>query len=85
MLTAAITASVEAAVPPASSSVLKESSLAIQMPSGGTPVSEARKIVISAPIPGAYVISPPNELISPLCVLRLTAITTAKAPRFEKA
>ena len=52
VLTAAMRASTKAGVVPASSRVLNDSSLAIQMPSGGTPASEARKIVISAPSPG---------------------------------
>ena len=69
---------------PASSTALKALNLAIQPPSGGMPVSEARKSVISTASPGAYVIRPPNDVISPLCVLRDTAITTAKAPRFVK-
>ena len=69
---------------PASSTALKALNLAIQPPNGGMPASEARKIVISTARPGAYVISPPNEVISPLWVLRDTAMTTAKAPRFVK-
>ena len=69
---------------PASSRRWNALNLAIQPPSGGTPASDARKSVISTARPGAYWISPPNDEISPLRVLRATAITTAKAPRFVK-
>ena len=44
-----------------------------------------RNIVISTVRPGAYSNSPPHELISALRVLRATASTTAKAPRFMAA
>ena len=49
------------------------------------PASEAKKIVIATASPGAYENSPPNDEISPLRVLRVTAMTTANAPRFMKA
>jgi hypothetical protein len=52
--------------------------LAIHPPSGGMPVSDAMNSVISTASPGAYWMSPPNDVISPLRVLRATAITTAK-------
>ena len=82
VLTAPMTASTYAQVVSASSNVRNTLNLAIQPPSGGMPVSDARNSVIITASPGAYWMRPPNELISPLCVLRETAMTTANAPRF---
>ena len=79
-----MTARTYAGLVPASSTVLKALNLAIQPPSGGMPVSDARNTVISTARPGAYWISPPYDEISPLRVLRATAMTTAKAPRLVK-
>ena len=45
----------------------------------------AMKTVIATASPGAYAKRPPNEEISPELVLRLTAMTTANAPRFMNA
>src|SRR6056297_3369569 len=85
VLTAAMPASTYAEVLPASSTALNALNLANQPPSGGMPASEAKKIVIATARPGAYPNSPPNEEISPLLVLRDTAITIANAPRFMNA
>ena len=49
------------------------------------PARAKRNIVISTVRPGAYSNRPPDESISAEPVLRATAITTAKAPRFMAA
>ncbi len=58
---------------------------AYQPPNGGMPASDARNNVINTVRPGAYWKRPPKLLISPLRVLRDTAMTTANAPRFVAA
>ena len=49
------------------------------------PARANRKTVISTASDGAYSNRPPKLEISPLPVLRATAMTTVKAPRFMAA
>ena len=64
---------------------MKTPNLANQPPSGGMPASEKRNTVISDGQAGCVLEQSAVGAISPDRVLRATAITTAKAPRFMAA
>ena len=81
-MTPTTTANTYPEVVPGATRVRKIRNLANQPAMGGMPASEARKTSMATARPGAYSNRPEKLVSSAEWVLRATAITTAKAPRF---